>query len=470
MTRPLAPTLFVCTGLALLMLVGGCVSMPRSSQPPSAKVSSLRRDDTNDTTKVTATVLGAEIGRFADELNVIVAQAADTFAAQVGTSQARALAWNWRCGAVNNSLIIASGANPIANLLDMVVMVTLGRMSIEDHWVPRYGKAAEPMLEATRQLEAEIWVVAARVLTPSQQEELRGLIRAWRAKHPYQMYVGVRLRDFSEIAASGGGGSSRKPGSVFGLLFLDPFAGLDPATREMQQTRYFGERVLFVLERLPALLRLQSELLVYQSLATTDVQQALTNTTRFVQTAEQLAQTIQKLPDQLSAEREKLMKDAVAQAPQWQALMAQFETSLKAGHEMAASVNAATKSLDAFVDRFDRKRVSPTPAGPSTNTVAAALPAPKRFDVTEYGAAASEVANAAKQLDALVSSLEKTTPQLNRVVERTKMEGKELVDYTFHKALWFVALSLAALLLVLLVYRFLAVRLVPKTPMDQPRS
>jgi len=45
------------------------------------------------------------------------------------------------------------------------------------------------------------------------------------------------------------------------VLGLDPFAGLDPATREIAETRQFGERLLFTLQRLSFLIRLNGEML-----------------------------------------------------------------------------------------------------------------------------------------------------------------------------------------------------------------
>lgn len=434
------------------------------TRAPVAKVSSIRRDQTNATVKVTPAVLGAEVGRFVDEAFVLISQAADSFALQVGTAEARALALSWKTGAANNSMIIASGPNPIANLLDMVVLVTLSRITMEDHWVPRFGKPAEPMLEACRKLDQEIWQMASRVLSQPQQEELRELIRGWKTEHPDQLYIGVRLRDFAEMAAVAGSRSSWRTGSVFGLLRLDPFAGLDPATREMEQTRYFAERALFVLERIPGLLRLQSELFMQQSLATPDVQQVLSNSARFVQSAEQLAQSVQKFPEQVAAEREKLMNAATAQMPQWQALLEQFEQSFEAGQGMAASVESATRSLDSFVARFHVEPAAGFSAAPQTTNGAGAR---EPFDVTEYGVAAAQIGQAAEELDALLSSLETATPKLKIVAEQTRIEGMELVDYTFRKAVWFLVLGLAGLLLVLIVYRWIAFRLTVRQPTEK---
>jgi hypothetical protein len=440
----------LCAALAVLALTAGCFAISRNSSAPSATVTSIRKESGSRDGKTTLPVLEAEVMRFGDDLTATIAQAADEFGDQVGTPQARALALSLKTGAANNSMIIASGPNPTANLLDMVVLVTLGRMTFEDYWVPRYGPPAQPMLDVSRGLEKEIWSVAAQVLTPQQLNELRELIRVWRAEHPGQLEAGVRFRDFAEIAAGKTIGSKARPGSLLGIFLLDPLAGLDPATREMEQTRYVADRALYVLQRMPNLLRWQSELLFSQTLATPGLQQMVSNSTQFAQSAEQLSQAVEKLPEQLSLERQKLMNDVTAQAPQWQAILVQLQQTFQAGNEMATTVNSLAKSLGN--------------SGGDTNPVTTSSPsAAKPFDVNEYGAAATQIGAAAQQLNTLVATLDKSTPQLDGVVERTRLEGREMVDYTFHRALCLLALALLGFVLAMLVYRYLATRLFGKS-------
>jgi methyl-accepting chemotaxis protein len=447
---------------ATLVLTAGCFSFHSKPNDSASTTGPIRRTNGTRAGRISGAVLTGEVGRFADEYTVLVAQAADTFAAQVGTPQSRVIALGWKTSVANATMIIATGINPTANLLDMVVLVTLQRMTFEEYWVPKYGQPAEAMLAVSRELEGEIWAVADGVLTTQQESELRELIREWREKHPEQIYVTVRFRDFAELASVALGGGNAKPGSLFSLPFLDPFSGLDPTTRELAQTRFFGERALYVLERMPKLLRWQSELVVAQSLAAPEVLQLVSNSTSFARSAEQLTQAVQKFPEQVAAEREQIMKGLSSQVPEWQALSAQFQQTFQSGNEMARSVDAAVNSLDSFI-----KRVSHPPAtgGADTNHTATTG---KSFDVTEYGAAAAEIGKAAQQLDTLTHSLEQTTPEIGTVVERTGIQGKELVDYTFRKALWFLLLALAGLVVALLAYRWGTARLMRNSKGNQP--
>jgi hypothetical protein len=451
--------------IATLALAAGCFSFHGKPNDSARTTGPIRRTNGKRAGQISGAVLTAEVGRFADEYTVLVAQAADTFATQVGTPQSRVIALGWKTSVANTTMIIATGMNPTANLLDMVVLVTLQRMTFEEYWVPKYGKPAEAMLAVSRELEGEIWAVADGVLTTQQESELKELIREWREKHPEQIYVTVRFRDFAELASVALGGGNAKPGSLFSLPFLDPFSGLDPTTRELAQTRFFAERALYVLERMPKLLRWQSELVVAQSLAAPEVQQLVSNSTSFARSADQLTQAVQKFPEQVAAEREQIMKGLASQTTEWQGLAAQFQHTFQAGNQMASSVDAAVKSLDSFIQRVAPPPPSASVTSPVTNAsgITDAAPAGKHFDVTEYGVAAAQVATAAQQLDTLTHSLQQSTPEIGKVVEQTGLRGRELVDYTYRKAVWFLALVLVGFVLAMLAYRWIAFRLFPKS-------
>lgn len=59
----------------------------------------------------------------------------------------------------------------------MMVLVTLTRITWEEYWQPKvYGDSAQMLIKTLRQLEENIWTLAARVLTPEQSKQLRALI------------------------------------------------------------------------------------------------------------------------------------------------------------------------------------------------------------------------------------------------------------------------------------------------------
>ena len=83
--------------------------------------------------------------------------------------------------------------------------------------------------------------------------------------------------------------------SVFRLEGLDPTSGLDPAVREVTRTRLFSERAMFTLQRMPSLLRWQTELLAYRLADMTEVRQVLATTARLSESAERMSHAAQNL-------------------------------------------------------------------------------------------------------------------------------------------------------------------------------
>src|ERR1700758_912060 len=242
---------------------------------------------------------------------------------------------------------IASGPNAVADLIDMTVFVTVMRMTLEDYWQPKvFGKSALPMLAYSRSAEADIWKLAGKALKLEQQTDLRQSIAAWHQKNPLrESLVALRSLDFASRVETLDQNVVRKPGSVFSLLNVDPLAGMEPAVREVAQTRMFGERVLFVTQKMPTLLRWQTELLSVNAVEMPAVQQLISNSTQLSGSVERFAYVAEKLPEQLSTEREEIIKALQTQEKDIASLMEQ-------GTQFSASLNTTFTTFDALMKRF----------------------------------------------------------------------------------------------------------------------
>lgn len=130
----------------------------------------------------------------------------------------------------------------------MTVFVTVTGAALEEHWQPKvFGESARPMLEHCRDSETNIWQLAATVLQPKHQAELRQAIEVWTRQNPLaENVLAARAVGFASQAAEASKAGAVTPGSVFSLLNVDPLAGMDPAVREIAQTRLFAERALYV--------------------------------------------------------------------------------------------------------------------------------------------------------------------------------------------------------------------------------
>jgi hypothetical protein len=262
---------------------------------------------------------------------------------------------------------------------------------------------------------------------------------------------------------------------------------MDPAVREIAQTRLFAERALYVTQKMPQLLRWQIELLTANSLNQPSMQQLVANTTQLTASVERFAQLAEKLPTQVSAEREAILKALQEQETQLTPLINEVRRTLTSGEQMSTSLNTTLVTFDALMKRFGvgepsassttsapTSQTSSTPApstspAPATQTaVAAPTPQPASgggFRIQDYTETAAQLDITAKQLTELLRTLDQTlgspnlaqlTAQVGPVVQQAQASGKEVVNYAFWKGLLLVGLALVAALL----YRFIATRFI----------
>jgi len=428
-----------------LLVVSGC-SLFRSSSLPKAEVKAIQLT-TNAPASATLTVMQLQVMRFADSYVSQIAQASDDFAAHVGTTKARLAALQWKLGQATAAYIDATGENPVVNALDILVLVTVSRMVIEDHGVEIFGDAILPELEVQRQLETNIWTMANVMLKPQQQQELRALIQDWRLKNPHLRYVGaVRFREFVSAIGAVPQQSKTSPNSVFSLLYLDPFSGLDPTAAAIEETRALGERAIYYTQRMPQLLSWQTEVLAYQLAAQPESVQVLSNANQLAMSAASFAQTAQQLPQLINDQRQAAIKQLLDGLRSQQA---DARLTLDAGADAATAINEAIQSLDEFV-RFV--------SAPSTNRTAGSTNS-RPFNVLDYGTAASQIGAAAKDLNTLLNTVNLSAPQLAKLGQQTTADAKQVVDHAFRLGLVLIAVLLGGALIAGLIYRVITNKL-----------
>jgi hypothetical protein len=467
-----------CVGLLGLVLAsGGCSLLRAPSRGTKALVRTVEGTMGMKPPTNTVVLLQTEVMREADGYVSAVAQAADEFATKVGTVEARTAALQWKLHQGTSAFAIAAGDNPTLNAVDLVVLASLSRHVMENSWVSnRFGQPAAPLLAVHHNLETNAWALAARVLTWEQRIGLRDLIRQWVEQHPAQRYVGaVRIREFMDVVGTQTvQAQPAKPNSVFDLLSLDPFSGIDPAVRAVEQTRFFAERLMYYAERAPMLLSWQVEALTYQVVAQPAPQQVLSNLNSLTASVHVFANTADQLPklidDQRQAainqvlagvrsERSNILASLNAQESQLRELLPEVRQTLNAGTEMGQSVNGAIKSLDTFIQYVSPPKTNPAP--PSTNT--------HPFNVLEFGTAATQVAAMTKDLNTLLSNANHSTTQLAVIGKQAGATADQMVDRAFWLALVLIVVLLAGAVLAGLVYRVLAAR-ISRAADVQPRQ
>lgn len=443
--RPEKFWLAVSLGAVLWLTLSGCRVAEETVQVPMKAVSAIVPGPKS--AQVDPATVQAELQRYADEYASRTAAALDDCAARTGTPEARYQALQWKVSVGSAAVSIASAPNPQANLLDFLALATSTRMFLEQGWLKSTnGPACEPWLITSRNLETNAWKLARGIFSPEQQQELRDSIGRWWEENPdARTSFFVRPQEFSTLIRQTGEKSDR-PGSVFALVGLDPTAGLDPAVREVARTRLLAGRAMFMLERMPFLVRWQAELLANDLLRQEQVGAALTSADRLSRAAESASQTAAQLPDRITAERRAVIEALEAQEGRLRELSAEVGRTLTAGEKMSASLNTTITTFDALMKRFGVGE--PATAPPDTNS--------PPFDILNYARTADRIAAMAGQLDALIKdagnmldspALDKRGAELSAMSARARADAKSVLNHAFLLAAGLIMLAFACALL-----------------------
>lgn len=414
------------------------------------------------------TVLQGGVMRFADTFSARITQATKDFAALADTPEAEIQAMSWAIGQNTAAFTIASGPNTHVDLLDMLVLVTLGRMTHEEYWGPKvWHEADRPMLEAFVQLEEQIWAIAKLELSPQQQSDLRATIAEWREAHPEMgVTATVRLPLFEDLLASSKLPQEKRAG-LGDLLRVDPYYGLEPTIQKLEQLRVFAERSLYYGQRIPLVFSEQLELLGLKLVHMPELQSALEDSRRISQAAASISESAAGLPAVVHAEREATVKQISeelerqrqgllgdlerAEAPTRE-ILGQARAALEAGTQMSTALKGTVESFDALVAHLN----APEPAGAARKSPDSAPAHP--FQVSEYGEAAQRLGQASRDLTGLLTTFDQSLPQMQRVLDESAQRADRSLAQALDRALLYGALLIAGAALAALLVRWISLR------------
>jgi hypothetical protein len=426
----------VMTVLAMCICISGC-----------ALTKQVLHHESDSERRASALVrLQLNIMRFADEYTATIVEPIRQFQLKTTDPAERLAAQTWKVSQVTAAYTIAAGPDPQINAIDMVVFATLSRMVIDDVWIAqRYDQRAVPLQRAHAQMEEMAWQSVSQVLTPAQVQELHNLIDDWRAKNPTALSVTyIHFDAFAESIGRPTPGKSVTPGSLFSFIGLDPLAGLDPAVRELTQTRQLGERALYFAERTPNLVDMQVERAAMQFAAMPETTQFLQDTQRASLAAQKAGELAAVLPDLLTKERtaaiEQLTGIADASEGRLRTLLGELRETLTAGTATASALNDAIRSFERLMKVFNQ----PAPAG---------KPPGRPFDITEYTATAEAIGTTTRQLEQLLQQIDANSGALEAVSGNASARVQALIDHLFWRLLELGAAITALVVIVALGYR-----------------
>lgn len=436
--------------------------------------------------------------RFADVIVLRCEEATQRFEEVAGTPAAELQAARWRLESLRWTTQIATGPNSLTAVLDLVIYSTILSYLQEDYWVPVvWGEAARPMLLAHQRAADDGWLLLQRYLPDAEVLQARAVISDWRATHPQLTESSLlEFPGFGQLAA--GAGPAGQPGpSLADHLKLDPMSGLEPAMREMELIRQFGMRALYAFQRMPRLVAAEVEFRTLALRDSEEVRRLLDEVERVTASVESIAATAAALPAALSAEREAALAQSgelldaqraalfaavtaereaaltqvgevleaqraglLADLEQTQAplesLLQETQAALAAGRDMSANLTATLQALDAFVGRFDKPEAAGAAAPDAASAAAASAPVEpgKPFDIAEYGRTAEQVGQAAAELRELVTSLEASLPEAQKLLDETVTRGERALDHAALRFLQVGLVLLGAVVLAVLLLRW----------------
>ena len=241
------------------------------------------RDETQASENRTTLIeLQSELMSFGDRFKSILVQAVLEVEAQTPDLEIRLHARRVAVASVSEAFIIAAGPNPEVGLLDMVVLTTLGRIINEKEWLAEFGVPTQPLVRAFKLLEKDIWLIAAKILTPKEQKELRSLIRNWRQQYPKQLiYFSIRFKDFSS--------ERHEPGIKHTEEGSGLFKSVEQTTQKAEELLLLAERGIYLGSRMPLLSNAIVQMGLLEGLIQPQVKQLMADTNKMSDAIHRLA-------------------------------------------------------------------------------------------------------------------------------------------------------------------------------------
>lgn len=443
------------------------------------------KDKNNETYVMTEAELQSQIMSFADRFSAIIVTALEEYEDLSPSSYNRRAVLVHTVYPIATAYTIAVESDPAVALLDMVVMVTLGRMIYETVGVKDLGKDVEPIIKGFRKAENDIWGIAKQVLTPDEQKELYDLIHQWTQKHPEVLgFSHIRFKNFASERRQSKLARGEKPTGLF--------KSVKKASQEAEEIRLLAERGMFLATRLPLMTGLFADTWASRLTANPDINQTLNDLHTFSSVAERLASSTDNLSKEITAQRKATVDQVMAEVSKLRE-----ETIDQVMKRVSIEREAA---IDQFIDRFAKERKQTiddllaeeerikaliaelrqtlavgNELVTSSNTLVARLgfeegdTSSEPFDIKEYQTTLTEASKMIQQADGLIKTVDQLmlSPgwenSLPRIIEALDSAEKEASEWATHAFLLGMGL-IAAFFLALLVYRYASERLLGQRP------
>lgn len=332
----------------------------------------------------------------------------------------RTNAQRWKVKLASTSMTIAAAQDPRSALLDMAVFISVGKWAVDHHWIPEvFGEKAAPLRKFYAEMDREIWSETARILTPSQQSDLRALIKEWEKSNPAGGdFTTVRLRNLDGVELS----NFAEISTTRGLL-----AKIQRLWGKVDQSMLYGERMIFLMERTPRILEQQSDLTIDRVAQRFPIATIDPDFESLSAIAADLPMRIDDLLDPANGNFGKSLPD--------------IRASIESVERLVATLQKTVDSTNLLADRMST------------------LP----FERQDYTHALETTTTALTQLNGIVTGLNQLSdavatgeePGAVRLARTIDAEANALLDKVFHRALILIGMFFGGILLSLAIAKML---------------
>ena len=305
-------------------------------------------DKTSETQSyaMSETELQAQIMGFVDRFSAIMTSQFRQSDALSKTRKSRYDLQSMITYALYNAYIIAGDSDPDIALLDMLCMVSLGRLVFEEEGQKLYGSAAKPIIKGFRVAEREIHKIAAGVLRKGQLDKVMSNIRFWRNNNPEIIFFQfIRFNNIIGQRLKSKGTDAQEPEGILDTVEF--------ATEQVEELRLLAERGIYLATRLPQFWVAFGELGMSKLFENPEMKEALANFTLLSQLPKRLTTAAEKLSDQIAVERQTVVNQVLEAIPkERQMAIDQIVGAISAERKAAVDdiLNKAEKQSEALVD------------------------------------------------------------------------------------------------------------------------
>lgn len=447
----------------------------------TGSVAMAAKSEKQDTYAMTEAQLQSQLMNFADSFTSMLASAFARYDTQSPSAEERFIILSLVQYTASSAVTIAAGSNPDDDLLDMVALVSLGRMVYEEDGLRIYGSRVEPIVESFQKAEKDIWNIVDKILTQNQQQELKSIITDWREANPEVFFFPyIRFGDFYS------GNQSSAESRAKGL-----FSSIKNATQEVEAMRLMAERAVYLGSRLPLMTGGFLDIWVSRLNQNPEVKRMMDDVHQFVLVSEQFASltenisqerektieqvvvnmtnlmrvslediskkvskereaTINQFMNRMSEERKDTIEDFISEEQRIHGLLTDLKQTLSVSNELATS----TLTL---VDRLD---IGKTESGDAS-------PLKEPFDIKDYQVTLVKASDVIQQLDRLLVTFdrimlsegwEQALPRIVEAIDRVGSEGDERIDRIFLLGLIFILIFLVGQFFLFVAYRYINLR------------